>query len=141
MDLGRQKSTELIEAARLAAEHSHSPYSHFPVGAVVASRNWDLVQGANVENASLGLTICAERSALVSAVSIGHRDLIALAVSCSRGSPERPWSLMPCGACRQVAYELLAADAVVLIDMAGPGGSTLAVPKEELLPRAFSLGQ
>ena len=88
----------LIEAAREVRERAHAPYSKFKVGAALFSRNGRIFTGCNVENASYGLTLCAERAALVSAVSGGEREFEALAI-CAPGAPA------PCGACRQVLNE------------------------------------
>lgn len=127
----------LVLAAREAAGRSYSPYSHYPVGAAVlcvAPSGPAIFCGCNVENASYGLTVCAERNAMFAAVASGHPRPSALAVACPGGDLSRPSSLMPCGACRQVMAELLAHDAVVLVD--GVGRFT----SEELLPAAFELG-
>ena len=97
--------TELIAAATAAAAFAHCPYSGFRVGAAV-SANGKMFCGCNVENASLGLTICAERVAIFAAVAAGCKSLSAVAISCldalstSDISPH-----MPCGACRQVMAE------------------------------------
>ncbi len=123
----------LVEAARAAAQHAYVPYSNFRVGAALLCRDGTVVAGCNVENASYGLSNCAERTALFTATAAGHRDLLALAVSCIDGDAEHPSTLMPCGACRQVMVELLPADAPVVID--GVGTTSVAA----LLPEAFRL--
>jgi cytidine deaminase len=123
----------LLAAARAAAEHAYVPYSSFRVGAAVLTSDGVVIPGCNVENASYGLANCAERTALFSAVAGGHRDLVALAVSCIDGDVSQPATLMPCGACRQVIAELLADDAPIYID--GFGVTTIA----GLLPDAFRL--
>ena len=124
---------ELIPAARRAALKAHAPYSHFRVGAVVRCSNGEIVEGCNVENASYGLSICAERVALFNAITRGLQPE-ELAVSCLDAPSDGPDGLrMPCGACRQVMLELMAAEATVHID--GVGSRRLA----ELLPDAFSL--
>ena len=124
----------LLVAARDAAQLAYVPYSSFRVGAAVLTADGTVVQGCNVENASYGLTNCAERTALFAAVAAGHRDLVAIAVTCLDGDVARPATLMPCGACRQVMVELLPAHAPVVID--GVGVTT----PDELLPNAFRLG-
>jgi cytidine deaminase len=97
----------LVEAARAAAEHAYAPYSNFRVGAVVLTAEGELVVGCNVENASYGLTCCAERTAIFSAVAQGYTDLVAIAISCPDAEPFRSTTRMPCDACRQVMVELL----------------------------------
>jgi cytidine deaminase len=124
----------LLDAARAAAENAHVPYSHFRVGAAVLCDDGTIIPGCNVENASYGLSNCAERTAMFTAVAAGHRELVALAVSCVDGDGSMPQTLMPCGACRQVMVELLASDAPVAVD--GVGTTTV----DALLPEAFRLG-
>ncbi len=92
-------AAELVEEARKTAENSYSPYSHFAVGAVVLTKDGQRFPGTNTENASYGLTICAERIALGGAVSAGHMDIRAVAV----WTPTE--SASPCGACRQFIME------------------------------------
>ena len=124
----------LLTAARQAASRAHCPYSNFHVGAAVRCSDGTVVTGCNVENASYGLTICAERVALFSCVVQGLQPL-ELAVSCVDAQENAPpASRMPCGACRQVMQELMPGQAEIHID--GVGARRLA----ELLPDAFSLG-
>ena len=124
---------DLLIQARAAAERAYAPYSRFRVGAAVAVGGQTFL-GCNVENASYGLTVCAERVAMFAAVAAGHRRIERLAVSCPDAAPDLGEDgRMPCGACRQVMAELLAPDAVVLVD--GVGTFALA----DLLPRAFRL--
>ena len=124
---------ELMEQARVSAQQSYSPYSGFRVGAALRLTSGEVVTGTNVENVSYGLTICAERSALVRAVSQfgpGIRiDAVAVANLNDAASP-------PCGACRQMLAEFVLADAVVLFP-ANDGVRTMAVL--ELLPLAFEM--
>ena len=123
----------LLAAAREAAEQAHCPYSNFHVGAAVRCTDGTVVRGCNVENASYGLTICAERVALFNCVAQGLQPL-ELAVSCVDAQEETPLaSRMPCGACRQVMQELLPNDAIIHID--GIGERRI----EQLLPDGFSL--
>ncbi len=89
---------ELIAAARAAQKHAYAPYSHFAVGAALRTVEGDIFTGCNIENASSGLTVCAERVAVWRAVERGQRRLVALAVATESG-------VMPCGACRQVLSE------------------------------------
>ncbi len=101
MSIERKDLDGLIAAAAAAAANSWSPYSRFPVGAAIQCTDGTVVTGTNVENRSYGLTICAERSAAVTAVSQGKRDWEAVAICCP--SSEEPVS--PCGACRQFLSE------------------------------------
>ena len=109
----------LLAAAREAAEQAHCPYSNFHVGAAVRCSDGTVVTGCNVENASYGLTICAERVALFNCVAQGLQPL-ELAVSCvDAQNNDSLSSRMPCGACRQVMQELLPNNAIVHIDGVG----------------------
>lgn len=118
----------LIEAAREVRERAHAPYSKFKVGAALFSRNGRIFTGCNVENASYGLTLCAERAALVSAVSGGEREFEALAI-CAPGAPA------PCGACRQVLNEF---GPELMILMANSSNhETARTHLSTLLPEAF----
>lgn len=127
-------NTSLRAAARMAAAQSYSPYSHFPVGAAVCTSSGRIFTGCNIENASYGLTICAERVALFSAVAAGESEIVALVVSCVKGDTSMPSSLMPCGACRQVMQELLNDDAVIDVD-----GLDGHFNLQDLLPNGFKL--
>jgi cytidine deaminase len=91
---------ELLQRAKVAFENSHSPYSHFRVGAAVRTEDGTFFTGTNIENASLGLTICAERVAIFNAISSGHRSFTDLTIASTLGAPT-----FPCGQCRQVMYE------------------------------------
>src|SRR5579859_4150241 len=86
----------LLRSARKAARSSYSPYSTFPVGAAVLGADGRTYSGCNVENASYGLTICAERNAIVRAVAAGNRRIAAIAVTCAKGDAKQPDTLMPC---------------------------------------------
>jgi cytidine deaminase len=121
----------LLEAARAAAKYAYIPYSRFPVGAAILTADGAVVSGCNVEIASYGLTVCAERNAVFSAVAAGHTSVRAVAVSASLAP-----GTTPCGACRQVLNEFKPADAdlvVILDDTPEPRVTTLAA----LLPDAF----
>ena len=123
----------LLEEARRAAENSYSPYSKFCVGAALRLANGETVTGTNVENASFGLTICAERSALVSAVSrFGPAVRIeAIAVTNLNGAASAP-----CGACRQVLAEFILPEATVVF----PAADGLRVmPFAQLFPMTFEM--
>jgi len=102
---------QLKEQAALAASYSYSPYSHFPVGAAVVSEEGAVYSGCNVENASFGLTQCAERSALTAAISDGARpgSLLTLLIYTPGDTAHSP-----CGACRQVMHELMAERSLVI---------------------------
>ena len=124
---------QLLTAARQAVERAHRPYSNFHVGAAVRCSDGTVVTGCNVENASYGLTICAERVALFSCVAEGLRPL-ELAVSCVNAQNNASLSSrMPCGACLQVMQELLPNNAIVHID--GVGQRRI----NQLLPGGFGL--
>ncbi|UCG00252.1 MAG: cytidine deaminase [Spirochaetaceae bacterium] len=98
--------SKLLEQARRAADASYSPYSHFRVGAALLCKDGTIITGTNVENRSYGLTICAERSAIFSAVSTGRKDFEAIAIS----TPDSGPAVAPCGACRQVISEFVGED-------------------------------
>lgn len=91
---------ELIRKAHAAREHAYAPYSRFTVGAALLTKDGDVFTGANVENASYGMTICAERAAIFTAVSQGYRAFEAIAIVGTPGA-----AISPCGACRQVLSE------------------------------------
>lgn len=120
----------LIELAKQARAHAYAPYSGFAVGAAALSADGRVFLGCNIENASYGLTNCAERTAIFSAIAAGAKELAALAVV---ADGEQPCS--PCGACRQVVAEF----AVKRIILANLAGKSRIVTAEELLPYAFSL--
>jgi len=135
-NLSEEMAFKLLGEARNAKSGSYAPYSKFRVGAAVLLDSGDIVCGANIENASYGLTCCAERTALYTAMFRAAGDkkrLCALAVSCgdTRDLPES--SLVPCGACRQVMMELLGPQTPVIMD----GLHTTTV--SELLPKPFLL--
>ena len=121
---------ELLNAALSARERAYAPYSKFLVGAVVLAKSGKIYTGCNIENASYGLTVCAERNALFSAVGAGEREFTAL---CVVGDTEEPIS--PCGACRQVMAEFK----VPRIILANLKGDVKEYTLEELLPYGFSL--
>lgn len=127
------RAQELTEAARQAWKHAYCPYSRFAVGAAVQADDGRIFTGCNIENASYGLTICAERAAIFNAVSAGARRLARIAVSCRTKTTKNLDSLMPCGACRQVMREFMDTDAKVIVDGAG------VFDLGTLLPRAFRL--
>ena len=129
--LDQQLFASLALAARRAAANAYAPYSRFPVGAACCGASGTIHAGANVENASYGLTICAERNAVFSAVAAGDRDLQALVLYTPTPSP-----VTPCGACRQVLCEF-GDDIAVVCCCDGP--EVLEFTSGELLPDRFTL--
>jgi len=109
-----QPRDELIRAALDAQQRAFCPYSNFPVGAALRTASGHIYQGVNVENASFGLTICAERVAASAAVAAGERDFVEIVVV-SRGG------VSPCGACRQFLAEFNPSLPIVMIDALMPG--------------------
>ena len=101
---------ELFEDARKAADLAYAPYSKFRVGAALLAEDGTVFTGCNVENRSFGLTICAERTAAVKAISSGRKSFMALAIS----TPDSDIPVGPCGACRQVLSEFMPPSAPVL---------------------------
>lgn len=120
---------KLMDCAIKARENAYSPYSHFAVGAALLCEDGTLFEGCNIENASYGLTNCAERTAIFKAVSEGHTKFKALAVVADTDGP-----CAPCGACRQVMAEFK----IPLIIMGNLMGNIKIVTIEELLPFSFS---
>lgn len=130
--LAQLSATErvLVDAARSASERAYCRYSGYAVGAAIQAADGRIFTGCNVENASYGATMCAERSAIFGLVSAGQRDIVAVCVY----APGEPMA-MPCGMCRQVIAEFCL-DAPVLV--AGPRG-VLRRSFAQLLPEAFRL--
>ena len=130
---GRGPEMSLKEAATAVRENAHAPYSGFKVGAALRASSGKVYAGCNVENASYGLTICAERNAIFAAIARGLTPM-ALAVSCPDASSDSPNAYkMPCGACRQVIAEFMGDDAPVEVDAVG--NFTVG----NLLPMAFRI--
>ena len=121
----------LLAAASAAREAAYVPYSHFPVGAALLAPDGQVFVGCNVENASFGLTICAERNAVAGAVAHGMRQFLAVAVVTGNG-------VTPCGACRQVLAEFNPDMTVIVADTAG---RQRIYTLSELLPAAFGPDQ
>ena len=124
---------EMIEASKQAMENAYAPYSGFRVGAAVLGASGRVYAGCNVENASYGLSVCAERVAVFKAVSEGEQAIKAVAISCSAGK-----AAPPCGACRQVLAEFAPKDEplrIYLVSDEGVETHTL----DELLPNAFRM--
>lgn len=129
MERDKQPVTDeaLLALARQAMERSYSPYSHYPVGAALLCADGQVYQGCNIENASFGLTNCAERTAVFKAVSEGEKEFVAIAIA---GTGSAPW---PCGACRQVLNEF-APDIRVLVTW---DDQTDEATLPQLLPHGF----
>jgi cytidine deaminase len=127
--MNQAERDELIQSALDAQKRAFCPYSNFPVGAALRTASGHIYQGVNVENASFGLTICAERVAASAAVAAGEREFVQIAVVSRTG-------VTPCGACRQFLAEFNPSLPVVMIDSLNPGvihESTIA----DLLPGRF----
>jgi len=120
----------LVTAAEAARENAHAPYSNFAVGAAVIGESGVVFAGCNVENASYGLSVCAERNAVAAAVAAGEKTLTAMAVVTGTNPPTTP-----CGACRQVLAEF--GDFAILL--VNPEGERRITSVSELLPEAFKL--
>jgi cytidine deaminase len=120
----------LLRRAREARRNAYAPYSNFPVGAALLADDGRIFTGVNVENASYGLTTCAERTAVARAMSEGARGFRAVAVV----GPEDDVPLTPCGSCRQILHE---ADPSLLVVAAGEAGAHEVAPLTDLLPGAF----
>jgi cytidine deaminase len=127
------RDEELLRAATAVLANAHSPYSKVRVGAALRAADGRVFVGCNVENASFGLTVCAERAALFGAVSAGVRELDALAVVTDR---ERGW--MPCGACRQTLFEFAPGLRILVRGKADRHVETFL---SDLLPDAFDPGE
>jgi cytidine deaminase len=125
----KTKDKKLLVAQALEArELAYAPYSHYTVGAALMAKSGRVYTGCNVENAVYPLTICAERTALVKAVSEGEREFIALAVATENGGT-------PCGSCRQALREFGRGTLVLISDASGDYRETSI---KELLPSSFS---
>ena len=122
---------ELVSKAKAASQNAYAPYSHFRVGAALECGDGSVYTGCNVENAAYGLAICAERTAMVKAVSEGHRDIVRLGIYCADTEDFG----MPCGQCRQFMAEFNL-DMEVIIGR--PDGETQTYLVRDLLPQAFT---
>ena len=121
-------ATELMKIARKARQNAYAPYSHFAVGAALLAESGRVYTGCNIENASYGLTCCAERNAIFAAVGAGERRFKMLAVAADSPEP-----VAPCGACRQVIAEF----GIPLVVMGNLKEATKTMTAEELLPYGF----
>jgi cytidine deaminase len=120
----------LIASALEASRNAYAPYSRFEVGAALLAQDGEIFTGCNVENASYGATLCAERNAVTAAVCAGYKDFSAIAIVTS-SSPPAP----PCGLCLQVLVEFCSELSVLL---ANPEGEVVRTKLSKLLPRPFS---
>lgn len=123
-----KKISELIELAKRARENAYAPYSKFKVGAVLVTKSGKIFTGVNVENASYGLTNCAERTAIFKAVSEGEKEFDTIVIIADTDKP-----VSPCGACRQVMAEF----GNFKVILANTKGEWLETNVEELLPYSF----
>jgi cytidine deaminase len=125
----KMKDSELIDRAKKAREGAYAPYSKFKVGAALLAKSGKVYTGANVENATFGLTVCAERVALFKAVTKGEKHFVKIAVVADRDEP-----ITPCGACRQVLSEFASDLQIVCANLKG---KTERYNLKKLLPEAF----
>jgi cytidine deaminase len=126
--LNEVTAQDLVRQAIEVRRRAYVPYSKFPVGAALLTASGKIYTGCNVENASYGLTVCAERVAIWKAVSEGETEFVALAVATNIGGS-------PCGACRQVMAEFVPDMPVLIADLSGQATATSVA---ELLPLAFT---
>jgi cytidine deaminase len=122
----------LLQAALGAREHAHAQFSHFKVGAALEDDAGRVYTGCNVENATYGLTVCAERVAVFKAISEGARKFTRVAVAADTGT-----LTPPCGACRQILWEFCGDIEVILVNLAG---KTESLRLKDLFPRPFDAG-
>ena len=125
----KASADKLVAAARAVRERAAADYSGFKVGAALETRSGDIVTGCNVENATYGLTVCAERVAVFKAISEGHREFTRIVIVADTASPTPP-----CGACRQILWEFGGDIEVVLANLTGV---TATLRMTELLPLPF----
>jgi cytidine deaminase len=124
-----KQDQQLVSAARAAQRNAYAPYSDFPVGAAVRTRGGAIYSACNVENASYGLSCCAERNAVYAAVAAGDREIEAVAVVADTAAP-----VSPCGACRQVLSEF---NPLMTVIMASRRGVLKKLRLDRLLPYSF----
>ena len=120
---------ELVEAAKAAREHSHAPFSKFRVGAALETEDGEIISGCNVESASYGLTVCAERVAVWKAISEGKHNVKSIAVVTDTDE-----LTPPCGVCRQIIWEF---GGNIPVTLANLDGKRETIEMKDLLPRAF----
>jgi cytidine deaminase len=128
--LDEQHRTQLVQAALEAQKQAYIPYSHYPVGAAILTEHGTIFSGCNVENASYGVTICAERTAAVKAVSEGAKTFRAVAVVTNN-------AVFPCGACRQVLVEFAENGDMPVVVATSDGKIINEVSISTLLPGSF----
>ena len=126
-----QQKKELIKLAVAAQQFAHAPYSNYQVGAALLAESGKIFTGCNVENASYGLSICAERTAIVKAISEGETALEAIVVATANGGT-------PCGACRQFLAEFCGSETMVIVYNTETN-SDVEFTLGQLLPNAFDL--
>jgi len=131
------RNAQLVAAARTARSRAYAPYSHYRVGAAIMTQGGRIYRGCNVENASYGATMCAERAALAAMVTAGHRDPVACALVTGGAEP-----VAPCGICRQVLAEFARDMRLLLLseDETGKQTGHKSARLSALLPCAFRLG-
>jgi cytidine deaminase len=122
-------SQALREAALAARDYAHAPFSNFHVGAAVEDSSGRIYTGCNIENATYGLTLCAERVAIFKAISEGAREFRRIAIAADTDTPTPP-----CGACRQILWEFCGDIEVTLVN---PRGAHETLRMKDLFPRAF----
>ena len=125
----KASADRLVAAARAAREHAVADFSGFKVGAALETAAGTIITGCNIENASYGLTLCAERVAIFKAVSEGHNSFTRLAVAADTASPTPP-----CGACRQIIWEFCGDIEVIMANMTSV---TASLRMKDLLPLPF----
>jgi cytidine deaminase len=136
-----KKSQQLIKEAKSALQYAYNPYSNFAVGAALTTETGKLFTGTNVENASHGASICAERVALTNAYSAGHRDIQKLAIIGYGNQEESDRITPPCGICRQVYFEAVQSNNKdITVILPSYDNSTVIITSiKELLPLGFIL--
>ncbi|BAX70086.1 MULTISPECIES: cytidine deaminase [Leuconostoc] len=122
---------KLVDVANQALNDTYTPYSHFPVGAALLGVNGEIFKGVNIENVSFGLTNCAERTAIFTAIAAGQRHFHGLVIS---GRTDEP--IAPCGACRQVMVEFF--DPEMPIWLINEQGKEIETNIAELMPGSFN---
>ncbi|MBZ1508828.1 cytidine deaminase [Leuconostoc mesenteroides] len=122
---------KLVDVANQALNGTYTPYSHFPVGAALLGENGEIFKGVNIENVSFGLTNCAERTAIFTAIAAGQRHFHGLVIS---GRTDEP--IAPCGACRQVMVEFFDPD--MPIWLINDQGKEIETNIAELMPGSFN---
>ena len=127
---------ELLSLANKARENSYTPYSHFTVGAALLLEDESVITGCNIENASYGGTVCAERCAIFKAVSNANTKFKAIAIAGSPEGEEISGYAYPCGMCRQVMREFVDPNSFKVFVL-GPGGEYSENTLEELMPYSF----